>query len=50
MPVILLTGRGSSAEGAEGMELGAYDYLMKPVKLDELIQKMEDAVKNSVSR
>jgi len=46
IPVILLTGRGSSAEGAEGMQMGAYDYLMKPVNIDELIRKMEEAVKN----
>ena len=43
-PVILLTGRGSMAEGAEGMQLGAYDFLMKPVNIDELIRKMEAAV------
>ncbi|MFH2218994.1 MAG: response regulator [Pseudomonadota bacterium] len=46
LPVILLTGRGSATEGAEGMQLGAHDYLMKPVKIDELIRKMEEAVKN----
>lgn len=47
LPVILLTGRGSAAEGAEGMQMGAYDYLMKPVNIDELIRKMEEAVKLS---
>ena len=46
LPVILLTGRGSAAEGAEGLQIGAYDYLMKPVNIDELIRKMEEAVKN----
>ncbi|MFC1811370.1 response regulator [Thermodesulfobacteriota bacterium] len=46
MPVILLSGRGSSAEG---MQLGSYDYLMKPVNIDELIRKMEEAVKNTAS-
>jgi DNA-binding response OmpR family regulator len=45
LPVILLTGRGSAPEGAEGMKLGAHDFLMKPVKIDELIRKMEEAVK-----
>ena len=49
LPVILLTGRGSTAEGAEGMQIGAYDYLMKPVNIDELIRKMEEAVKNKPS-
>ena len=46
LPVILLTGRGSAAEGAEGLQIGAYDYLMKPVNINELIRKMEEAVKN----
>jgi two-component system OmpR family response regulator len=47
LPVILLTGRGSTREGIEGMRLGAFDYLMKPLKLDELIVKMQEAVKGT---
>ena len=43
MPVILLTGHGSTAEGIEGMRLGAFDYLMKPINIDDLIQVMEKA-------
>jgi DNA-binding response OmpR family regulator len=35
--VILLTGHGSAQDAKRGMELGAYDYLMKPVKIDELV-------------
>ncbi|MFH1137750.1 MAG: response regulator [Pseudomonadota bacterium] len=42
--VILLTGRGSTKEGIEGMHLGAFDYLMKPVQIEELIAKMKEAV------
>jgi DNA-binding response OmpR family regulator len=41
--VILLTGRGSTHDGIKGMRLGAFDYLMKPVKIEKLIQKMNDA-------
>lgn len=41
--VILLTGHGSVESSIEGMKLGAYDYLMKPVKLEELIPKMAEA-------
>lgn len=41
--VILLTGRGSTKEGMEGMRLGAFDYLMKPVDIEELIEKMSSA-------
>ena len=41
--VILLTGRGSTKEGIEGMRLGAFDFLMKPVKIEELIPRMIEA-------
>jgi DNA-binding response OmpR family regulator len=41
--VILLTGRGSTNDGIKGMRLGAFDYMMKPVKIEELIQKMKEA-------
>jgi DNA-binding response OmpR family regulator len=44
LPVILLTGRGSTKDGIEGMRLGALDYLMKPLKIEELIEKMEQAL------
>jgi len=43
--VILLTGRGSTKEGIEGMRLGAFDYLIKPVKIEELIEKMSEAAR-----
>ena len=41
--VIILTGRGSTKEGIKGMRLGAFDYLMKPVKIEMLIQKINEA-------
>lgn len=41
--VILLTGRGSTKDGIEGMKLGAFDYLMKPVMIEGLIDKMNKA-------
>jgi DNA-binding response OmpR family regulator len=46
IPVILLTGRGSEKEGVKGMELGAFDYLMKPLNIEELIKKMQEALKS----
>lgn len=46
IPVILLTGRGSTANGIEGMRLGAYDYLMKPIDIDELIKQIDDCLKH----
>lgn len=41
--VILLTGHASVEAGMKGLELGAFDYLIKPVKLDELMEKMIEA-------
>ncbi len=41
--VILLTGHGSVETSIEGMKLGAFDYLLKPVKLEELLVKVAQA-------
>lgn len=41
--VIMLSGHANLAVAKEGMEVGAFDYLMKPVDLDELLYKMQDA-------
>lgn len=43
--VIMLTGHADVDSAVEGLELGAFDYLMKPVDIDELLYKMQDAVK-----
>jgi len=42
--VIILTGHGSTKEGIEGMRLGAADYLMKPINIEELIKIMQEVV------
>ena len=41
--VILLTGHASVETGVAGMKLGAFDYLLKPVKLEELMPKLFQA-------
>ncbi len=41
--VIMLTGHASVESGLEGMRLGAFDYLMKPCDINELVLKIEDA-------
>jgi DNA-binding response OmpR family regulator len=46
LPVILLTGRGSTKEGIKGMRLGAFDYLMKPLNIEELLKKMQEAIES----
>lgn len=41
---ILLTGHGAAESSIEGMRRGAFDYLMKPVDIADLISKIEQAV------
>ena len=43
--VIMLTGHANMEVAVQGMELGAFDYLMKPMDIDELLYKVEDAYK-----
>jgi DNA-binding NtrC family response regulator len=43
--VIMLTGHASMEVAIQGMEMGAFDYLMKPMDMDELLYKAEDAFK-----
>jgi CheY-like chemotaxis protein len=47
IPVILLTGIGSTGEATEGMRQGAFDYLMKPLQLPKLLEKLEAAAKKA---
>ena len=41
--VVLLTGHASVETSIEGMKLGAFDYLLKPIKLEELMPKLAAA-------
>lgn len=41
--VIMLTGNASVDTGIEGMRLGAFDYLLKPVDLDNLYLCLKEA-------
>ena len=43
--VIMLTGHAEIEIGMQGMELGAFDYLMKPMDIDDLLYKIQDAFK-----
>jgi DNA-binding NtrC family response regulator len=42
--VIILTGNASVTTGIEGIQLGAIDYLMKPVNLENLMICMHEAL------
>ncbi len=46
--VIMLTGHASMEAAIEGMQMGAFDYLMKPMDMDDLIYKAEDAFKKKI--
>lgn len=48
--VIMLTGHASVESGIEGMRSGAFDYLMKPCDINELILKIEDAYQQKLIR
>lgn len=43
--VIMLTGHATVESAIDGMKLGAFDYLMKPCDMDQLIAKVIDAAK-----
>lgn len=49
MPVILLTGHASVELGVRGMELGAFEYLLKPVELDDLLDTVRRASAHPVA-
>jgi DNA-binding NtrC family response regulator len=47
--VILLTGHGSARDAEEGMQLGAFDYLMKPITITDLVRVLHAAANQSRS-
>ena len=47
--VVMLTGHASLETSIEGMKLGAFDYLLKPMKLENLLEKMTEAFENKSS-
>ena len=43
LEIILLTGHDSVEAGIEGMKSGAYDYIIKPCNVNDLMVKVDDA-------
>jgi DNA-binding NtrC family response regulator len=41
--VIMLTGHATVETAIEGMKLGAFDYLMKPCEVEQLVAKVQEA-------
>jgi DNA-binding NtrC family response regulator len=44
--VIMLTGHGSIETAVDGMKIGAFDYILKPANLEDLLEKISEAKKN----
>lgn len=47
--VVMLTGHATVETAIEGMKAGAFDYLMKPCELDELLAKVQEAYDKKTS-
>ena len=47
VPVIMLTGHGTPSAGLDAMDLGAVDFLLKPVSPDRLALAIETAARPS---
>ncbi|WP_308282529.1 response regulator transcription factor [Pseudonocardia nigra] len=46
-PVLVLTARGSERDVVRGLRLGADDYLVKPVRLQELLARVETVTRRA---
>ena len=50
VPVILLTAKGSTADKAKGLDLGADDYIAKPFHPDELAARIRAVLRRSTTK
>lgn len=50
LEVIMLTGHANLEAASRGMELGAFDFMVKPVTINELLTKLVDAYRNKQMR
>ena len=41
--IVILTGHGTVTTAVEAMRLGAFDYVMKPIDIPVLLEKIEEA-------
>ena len=46
--VVILTGHASVKSGIEGMQGGAFDYCIKPIETQELVEKIELAAQKAL--
>ena len=47
LPIILMTAHGSTETAIEATKLGAFDYLLKPFEMEQLLDLVETAVASS---
>ncbi|MBI5526109.1 MAG: response regulator [Deltaproteobacteria bacterium] len=50
LPIILLTGHMSEETSDRGIQAGATEYVIKPVNIDDLVEKLRSAVAASPRR
>lgn len=50
LEVILVSGHGSTSAGMEGMRMGLFDYLLKPVDIGVVVEKIEQAYQKRSGR
>jgi DNA-binding NtrC family response regulator len=48
LEVIMLTGHASVESGVQGMQYGAFDYVMKPADIDDLLERIREAFERKV--
>jgi DNA-binding NtrC family response regulator len=48
--ILILTGHGSIDTALEAIQLGAYDYVTKPVEIAELLSKIEAALERKTTK
>ncbi|MCF8028976.1 MAG: response regulator [Desulfobacteraceae bacterium] len=48
MEIVILTGHGSIDSAKETIRSGAYEYLQKPCKIDDLLEVLQNAYKKKV--
>ena len=49
-PVIMMTALGQTDDKITGLDMGADDYLVKPVDLDEMIARIRSIIRRSTSK
>jgi DNA-binding response OmpR family regulator len=47
VPVVMLSAKGQESEIEAGLRVGAYEYILKPFVIDELVEKVRSIVDNS---